>query len=102
MNIYISNINTALKNQDLKNLFSPHGEVQSAEISMDAFTDKSRGFGYVQMQNEEEAKAAITALHQKEVSGAILTVHEAEQAEARKGSYKIGSGVVNTYRFRKN
>lgn len=102
MNIYISNINTELKNQDLKNLFSPHGEVQSAEISMDAFTEKSRGFGYVQMQNEEEAKAAITALNKKEVEGAILNVHEAEQTAARKGSYKIGSGVVNTYRFRKN
>src|SRR5438067_4044842 len=102
MNIYIANFDTQLKNEDLKNLFASHGEVQSAEVAMDVFTNKSRGFGYVEMPVEQEARAAIAALNQTEVNGHLLKVQEAEPREARRGSYKVGNGGVNPYRFRKN
>ena len=102
MNIYVANFSTALKNEDLKNLFASYGEVTSAEIAIDGFTEKSRGFGYVEMPNDAEAKAAIAALNQKEVDGLQLKVQEAEPRELRKGSYKVGNGGVNPYRFKKN
>ena len=102
MNIYITNLDTQFQNEDLKNLFSSYGEVQSAEISMDAFTDKSRGFGFVEMADETQASAAISALNNTEVSGRKISVEQAAPKEVRNGSYKVGSGAVNVYRFRKN
>lgn len=102
MNIYISNIGTQLKNEELKNLFTPHGDVASAEVAMDAFTDQSRGFGYVDMPNDEQAKVAIAALNNSKVGEQLIAVQEAAPKEVRKGSYKIGNGAVNVYRFRKN
>jgi RNA recognition motif-containing protein len=102
MNIYISNLDTQWKDADLKNLFVPHGEVASAEISIDAFTEKSRGFGYVEMPNDDEAQQAIKALNETEVSGQKITVQQAEPKDVRKGSYKVGNGAVNMYRFKKN
>ena len=102
MNIYIANFDTQWKNEDLQNLFAPHGEVQSAEVEIDVFTDKSRGFGYVEMPNEQEARAAIAALNQKEVNGRLVKVQVAEPRETKRGSYKVGNGGVNPYRFRKS
>jgi RNA recognition motif-containing protein len=102
MNIYISNLDTQWKDSDLKNLFVPYGEVVSAEISIDSFTEKSRGFGYVEMPNEDQAEKAIKALNDSEVSGQKITVQQAEPKDVRKGSYKVGNGAVNMYRFKKN
>jgi RNA recognition motif-containing protein len=102
MNIYITQLDTQWKDMDLKNLFAPYGEVASAEISIDSFTDKSRGFGYVEMPNDEEAQKAIKALNETEVNGQKISVQQAEPKDVRKGSYKVGNGAVNMYRFRKN
>jgi RNA recognition motif-containing protein len=102
MNIYVANIDLQWKNEDLQNLFTAYGAVQSAEIAMDAFTDKSRGFGYVEMPNDEEGQAAIAALNQKEVNGRLINVQLAEPKETRRGSYKVGNGGINPYRFKKN
>jgi RNA recognition motif-containing protein len=102
MNILISNLHTDVKDNDLRNLFTPHGEVTSAEIAMDAFTDRSRGFGYVEMPNEEEAQKAIAALNQSEVNGLNISVQQAKPKEVHKGSYKVGNGAINVYRFKKN
>ncbi len=102
MNIYVSNFGTQLKNEELKSLFVPHGSVASAEISMDVFTEQSRGFGYVEMPVEAEARAAISALNQTEMNGHFLQVQEAEPKEVKKGSYKVGNAGVNPYRFKKN
>lgn len=102
MNIHVSNLDTNLKDADLRSLFTPFGEVESAEIAIDSFTDKPRGFGYVEMPDEAQAKAAIAALDQKEISGRALEVKEAEPKHIRRGSYKVGDGAVNVYRFRKN
>lgn len=103
MNIYVGNVDTQLSNEELNALFQPFGAVRSAAIEIDVFTDRSRGFGYVDMPNEAEAKAAIAALHQSSQGNRQLTVHEAPVKEVRKGSYKVGSaGGVNPYRFKKN
>lgn len=102
MNIIISNLDAQLKNEDLRTLFSAYGEVDTAEIAIDAFTDRPRGFAYVEMPNDEEARAAIAALNGSEFAGQVITVKEAEPREIRKGSYKVGSGAVNVYRFKKN
>lgn len=102
MNILISNLDTQLKNDDLRTLFTPYGDVQNAEIAIDAFTDRPRGFGYVEMPQDEQAQAAITALHGSELAGQVITVTQAEARQERKGSYKVGNGAVNVYRFKKN
>ena len=102
MNILISNLDTRLTDDDLKNLFAAYGEVESAAVAIDAFTDRSRGFGYVEMPQEEQARAAMAALHQSQLSGQVISVTEAERKEVRKGSYKVGNGAVNAYRFKKN
>ncbi|RYZ62158.1 MAG: RNA-binding protein, partial [Chitinophagaceae bacterium] len=59
MNIYVANFDTAWKDEDLRQLFTPYGEVASASVEMDVFTEKSRGFGYVDMPDEAAAQAAI-------------------------------------------
>jgi RNA recognition motif-containing protein len=76
MNIYVGNLSWNLKDQDLQNLFASHGEVVSAKIVTDKFTNRSKGFGFVEMANDEEALAAITALNGTEVDGRGIVVNE--------------------------
>src|SRR5215212_1292111 len=76
MNIYVGNLSWNLKDQDLANLFTPYGEVASAKIVMDKFTQRSKGFGFVEMANDEEAQAAIAQLNGTEVEGRNLVVNE--------------------------
>jgi RNA recognition motif-containing protein len=102
MNIYASNLDIHLESEDLKKLFTPYGEVGSAEIVKDVFTDQSRGFGFVEMPNQEEAEQAIAALDKSDSNGRIISVKQAEPKKEHKGSYKVGSGAVNVYRFKKN
>jgi len=76
MNIYVGNLSWNLKDQDLSNLFASHGEVSSAKIVVDKFTNRSKGFGFVEMVNDEQAQAAITALNGTEVDGRNIVVNE--------------------------
>lgn len=76
MNIYVGNLSWNLKDQDLSNLFASHGEVVSAKIVLDKFTNRSKGFGFVEMANDEQAQAAITALNGTEVDGRNIVVNE--------------------------
>ncbi|HEY9362608.1 MAG TPA: RNA-binding protein [Chitinophagaceae bacterium] len=76
MNIYVGNLSWALKDQDLANLFSPFGEVTSAKIVTDKFTQRSKGFGFVEMANDAEAQTAIDSLNGSEVEGRNLVVNE--------------------------
>lgn len=101
MNIYIANLDVAIDDDKLGKIFSAYGEVKSAEIVKDVFTDVSRGFGYVEME-DQLAQEAIQALDQTELNGLTITVKEAPQKKERKGSYKVGNGAVNVYRFKKN
>lgn len=76
MNIYVGNLSWGLKDQDLANLFAPFGEVTSAKIVTDKFTQRSKGFGFVEMASDEEAQAAIAQLNGTEVEGRSLVVNE--------------------------
>ena len=101
MNIHITNLSTQMTNEDLKKLFTPYGEVASAEIAMDSFTDLPRGFAYVEMPDDESGLAAISALNNTDVSGSKVNVQQAKPLDVRKGSYKVGNGAVNVYRIRR-
>jgi RNA recognition motif-containing protein len=76
MNIYVGNLSWNLKDQDLSNLFASHGEVSSAKIVTDKFTNRSKGFGFVEMPNGDQAQAAIAALNGTEVDGRNIVVNE--------------------------
>ena len=76
MNIYVGNLSWNLKDQDLSNLFASHGEVVSAKIVTDKFTNRSKGFGFVEMANDDQAQAAIAALNGTEVDGRNIVVNE--------------------------
>jgi RNA recognition motif-containing protein len=101
MRIYIENLHGAIDDRKLQEIFSSYGDVKSAEVVKDVFTDVSRGFGYVEME-EDAARTAITGLNETLVNDLKLTVKEAPSTKEHKGSYKVGSGAVNVYRFRKN
>lgn len=76
MNIYVGNLSWNLKDQDLSNLFAAHGEVTSAKIVLDKFTNRSKGFGFVEMADDAAAQAAIAALNGTEVDGRNIVVNE--------------------------
>ena len=86
MNIYVGNLSWNLKDQDLSNLFASHGEVVSAKIVLDKFTNRSKGFGFVEMANDDQAQAAITALNGSEVDGRNIVVNESRPKPEGGGS----------------
>src|SRR5438270_13625290 len=102
MNLYVSNLNVNINNDELSKLFSNLGKVSSVEVVKDVFTDKSRGFAYVEMPVEEEALKAIDQLNKSEIQNQKISVEVAKPKENHKGSYKVGNGIINVYRFRKN
>jgi RNA recognition motif-containing protein len=85
MNIYVGNLSWGLNEQALADLFSPFGEVASAKIVMDKFTNRSKGFGFVDMPNDEQAQAAIAQLNGSEVDGRNLVVNESRPKEGGSG-----------------
>ena len=96
MNIYVGNLSWNLKDQDLSNLFATHGEVVSAKIVTDKFTGRSKGFGFVEMANDDQAQAAIAALNGSEVDGRNIVVNESrpkpEGGGSGGGGFKKRSG----------
>lgn len=93
MNIYVGNLSWNLKDQDLSDLFASYGEVTSAKIVMDKFTQRSKGFGFVEMPNDDQAQAAIAQLNGSEVDGRNLVVNESRPKEGGSdGGYKKGGG----------
>lgn len=83
MNIYVGNMNFNLGNDELMNLFTPFGTVTSAKIIIDKVTGRSKGFGFVEMSNDDEARSAIAGLHETEHMGRKLIVNEAKPQEPR-------------------
>jgi RNA recognition motif-containing protein len=75
--LYVGNLSYEVTDADLAAMFEAHGAVQSAQVIMDRDTGRSKGFGFVEMKSDEEAKAAIAALNGKEMGGRQLTVNEA-------------------------
>jgi RNA recognition motif-containing protein len=83
MNIYVSNLSFNVIDEDLKAFFEEYGEVSSARIITDKFSGRSRGFGFVEMPNDEEAKKAIAELDKGVVEGRAINVTEAKPREER-------------------
>ena len=81
MNIYVGNLSWGMSDQDLENLFAEHGSVTSAKIITDRMTNRSRGFGFVEMS--DGAESAIAALNDTEVEGRKLVVNESRPRETR-------------------
>jgi len=93
MNIYISNLSFKVEDGDLKQLFEEYGEVSSAKVITDRYTGRSRGFGFVEMPDNEAAQKAINELNQAEYDGKVITVNEARPREDRpSGGSRGGRG----------
>lgn len=85
MNIYVGNLSYNATDEELRELFAPFGEIVRADVIRDRDTGRSRGFGFVEMATEAEARAAIEGLSGKELDGRVLTVNEARPREGRGG-----------------
>jgi len=85
MNIYVGNLSKDSRNEDLESAFSAYGAVESVNIITDRYSGESRGFGFVEMPNEEEARAAIEGLNESDLQGRNLNVNEARPKEKRGG-----------------
>jgi RNA recognition motif-containing protein len=92
MNIYVSNLGFDVQDQDLRDFFTPYGEVTSAKIITDKFTGKSRGFGFVEMSDAEASKKAIAELNDSTVDGRNIKVVEARPREDRPARTSGGGG----------
>lgn len=78
-NVYVGNLTFNTTTADLEAMFAPHGQVTKAQVIADRDTGRSRGFGFVEMADAEQAKAAIEALNGKNVDGRNLTVNIAKE-----------------------
>lgn len=78
MNIYVANLSFDLQDEELKELFTAYGEISSARIIMDKMTNRSRGFGFVEMPDENAAKKAIAELDGSTIGGRPIKVNEAK------------------------
>jgi RNA recognition motif-containing protein len=92
VNIYVGNLSWSCTNDDLMQLFGQHGTVARAQVILDRETGRSRGFGFVEMANEAEAKAAVEALNNADFQGRPLTVNEARPREPRAAGGGFGGG----------
>src|SRR5271156_5455652 len=90
--LYVGNLTYRVSSSDLEQLFSQFGSVQSAEVISDRDTGRSKGFGFVEMSNDNEARAAIDSLNDQEHDGRRLTVNEARPREPRTGGGGGGGG----------
>jgi RNA recognition motif-containing protein len=77
MNLYVGNLPFSTNDDDLRTAFEAHGTVSSAQVIMDRDTGRSRGFGFVEMDNDDEARAAIEALDGSDLAGRRIKVNEA-------------------------
>jgi len=83
MNMYVSNLSFHTSDDDLKKLFGQYGAVSSAKVIMDRESGRSRGFGFVEMGSDAEAKEAIKNLNNKEVEGRAMSVSVAREKAPR-------------------
>ena len=99
MNIYVSNLSFNVQDEDLRAFFAEYGEVSSAKVILDKETRRSRGFGFVEMPNDDEAKKAIEELNGGSVEGRAINVTEARPREERGNG---GGGGNNRRSFSSN
>jgi RNA recognition motif-containing protein len=84
MNIFVGNLSYASGEDSIRSLFAVYGEVESVKVIVDRETGRSRGFGFVEMPNDDEARAAVEALDGKELEGRALRVNEARPRQDRR------------------
>ena|SRR5579864_596531 len=99
MNIYVSNLSFNVQDEDLREFFAEYGEVSSAKVITDKFTQKSRGFGFVEMPDDEAGQKAIKELDGAHVEGRAITVTVAKPREERPSN---GGGGGNRRSFSNN
>ncbi len=92
MKIYVGGLPYQTDEEQLRQMFSPYGEVTSAKVITDRDTGRSKGFGFVEMSDDAGAKKAIAELNEAELGGRTITVNEARPMEARSGGGGGGRG----------
>ncbi len=92
MNIYVGNLSWSMTDEDLNSLFSQYGSVTSAKILKDKMNGRSKGFGFVEMEDDEAAKTAIANLNETDVQGRKLIVNESQPRPEGEDGYKKRSG----------
>jgi len=97
MNIYVGNLSFNVTEADIKDLFSQHGTVQTASVIKDKYSGESRGFGFVEMPEKEEALKAISALNGKDLKGRNLKINEAQPRTDRPRTGGFGGGGGGRY-----
>lgn len=88
--LYVGNLSYSVRDDDLQQHFGSYGTVQSAKVMMDRDSGRSKGFGFVEMSSDSEAKAAITGMHGQTVDGRDMVVNEARPMEPRSGGFGAG------------
>jgi cold-inducible RNA-binding protein len=97
MKLYVGNLSFETTENDLQDLFEKHGQVGQVNLMMDRMTGKSRGFAFVTMNDDEQAKAAMSAINGTELSGRALTVNEARPREERGGGGSRPYGAKRSF-----
>ncbi len=95
--LYVGGLPYSVTDDQLEQIFSAHGTVESAKVITDKFTDNSRGFGFVEMSTDQEAQKAVQAVNGMQLEGRTLTVNEAKPREERS---RGGRGDGGGYRDR--
>jgi RNA recognition motif-containing protein len=90
--LFVGNLSFETTENDLQDMFAPHGTVIEVNLMMDRFSGRSRGFAFVTMESKEAADAATQALNGKSVNGRALTVNEARPREERPRTFGGGGG----------
>jgi RNA recognition motif-containing protein len=99
MNIYVGNLSYDTHDDSLRNAFSAHGKVDEARVVSDRETGRSRGFGFVEMPNSEEAQKAISSLNGGDLDGRSITVNEARPKRERDSHSGGGGGSHSRSRY---
>jgi RNA recognition motif-containing protein len=99
MNLYVGNLAYSMRDDDLVDLFSAHGEVDTARVIMDRIAGRSQGFGFVEMSDKTAARAAIEAINGTEIEGRDIVVNEARPREQRRDN-RSGSRDENRGGYR--
>jgi len=84
--LYVGNLTYSVTDRDLEDLFAQYGSVRSAQVVKDRDTGRSKGFGFVEMDNDNDARTAINSLNEQDHGGRPLTVNEARPRESREHS----------------
>ncbi len=100
MNIFIAGLTYQITEQDLRELFEEYGTVTSAKVITDRFTGRSRGFGFVEMENDAEGHQAIEQLNDAEYDGRTITVDVAKPRVERQRSMNITSHLATRFKFK--